>query len=114
VLLLWWGDLWVCVRLGDASAGTCKPTHWAVQGAVGLGWCALKPNGLLSIPGAFTAPPPPPPRPSLGTTGAQVQTTVNGLQTSALGTCDKFEERQVGAERYNLFTGVCSPVPPGG
>lgn len=79
-----------------------QPTHRVV---LGLGWCALKSYCLLSSPAAFPAPfsPPPPP----GTTGAQVQTTVNGLQTSALGTCDKFEERQVGAERYNLFTGVC-------
>jgi hypothetical protein len=79
VLLLWWGDLWVCVRLGDASAGTCKPTHWAVQGAVGLGWCALNLHCLLSSPAAFIStttpgtapgpllppPPPPPPAPPL-------------------------------------------------
>jgi len=39
-------------------------------------------------------------------TGARVQTTVNGLDAaSALGACARFEERQVGAERYNLFTG---------
>lgn len=38
-------------------------------------------------------------------TGAQVQTTVNNLSPKALGTCARFEERQVGAERYNLFTG---------
>ena len=38
-------------------------------------------------------------------TGAQVQTTVNSLGEGALGTCALFEERQVGAERYNLFTG---------
>lgn len=38
-------------------------------------------------------------------TGAQVQTTVNGLSPNALGTCVHFEERQVGAERFNLFTG---------
>ena len=45
-------------------------------------------------------------------TGARVQTTVNGLEAagaagagSVLGTCAAFEERQVGAERYNLFTG---------
>jgi T-complex protein 1 subunit eta len=37
--------------------------------------------------------------------GATVQTTVNGLDASVLGTCAKFEERQVGGERYNLFTG---------
>jgi len=38
-------------------------------------------------------------------TGARVQTTVNGLTPDVLGTCELFEERQVGAERYNLFTG---------
>lgn len=38
-------------------------------------------------------------------TGARVQTTCNGLTTEVLGTCERFEERQVGAERYNLFTG---------
>ncbi|KXZ41819.1 hypothetical protein GPECTOR_273g713 [Gonium pectorale] len=38
-------------------------------------------------------------------TGAKVQTTVNNLDPKALGTCARFEERQVGAERYNLFMG---------
>ena len=39
-------------------------------------------------------------------TGASIQTTVNNLRSSdVLGTCQKFEERQVGAERFNLFTG---------
>ena len=36
-------------------------------------------------------------------TGSVVQTTVNGLQKASLGTCGKFEEVQLGAERYNLF-----------
>ena len=36
-------------------------------------------------------------------TGAQVQTTVNGLTPKVLGTCGEFEEVQLGAERYNLF-----------
>ncbi len=36
-------------------------------------------------------------------TGAKVQTTVYGLTPDVLGTCGFFEERQVGAERYNLF-----------
>ena len=36
-------------------------------------------------------------------TGAIVQTTVNGLQKSSLGTCGRFDEVQLGAERYNLF-----------
>jgi T-complex protein 1 subunit eta len=39
-------------------------------------------------------------------TGARVQTTVNNLDAEAvLGQCARFEERQVGGERYNLFTG---------
>eukprot|EP00955_Chlamydomonas_euryale_P109897 365965-Chlamydomonas_euryale.AAC.9 len=42
-------------------------------------------------------------------TGARVQTTVNGLNSQnakgVLGTCATFEEKQVGAERYNLFMG---------
>ncbi|GFH26903.1 t-complex protein 1 subunit eta [Haematococcus lacustris] len=38
-------------------------------------------------------------------TGARVQTTVNNLDVGVLGTCAEFEERQVGAERYNLFSG---------
>ena len=37
--------------------------------------------------------------------GGQIQTTVNKLSPKALGTCALFEERQVGAERYNLFKG---------
>lgn len=41
-------------------------------------------------------------------TGAVVQTTVNDLPDSVLGKCGKFEERQVGNERYNLFTGCPS------
>nr|WCZ58575.1 T-complex protein 1 subunit beta [Andalucia godoyi] len=41
-------------------------------------------------------------------TGAQIQTTVNNLIPSVLGTCASFEERQVGNERYNLFTGCPS------
>ena len=38
-------------------------------------------------------------------TGAVIQTTVNNLDLKVLGSCAKFEERQVGAERFNLFTG---------
>lgn len=37
-------------------------------------------------------------------TGASVQTTVtSGLDASVLGTCSRFEEVQIGAERWNLF-----------
>jgi hypothetical protein len=35
--------------------------------------------------------------------GAKVQSTVYGLTPDVLGTCGNFEERQVGAERYNVF-----------
>merc|ERR1712100_193171 len=35
--------------------------------------------------------------------GAPVQTTVNGLTPDVLGTCGKFEEKQLGGERYNFF-----------
>lgn len=42
-------------------------------------------------------------------TGARMQTTVYGLTSDVLGTCAVFQEKQVGASRYNLFTGC-----PGG
>lgn len=38
-------------------------------------------------------------------TGAVIQTSLNDINRSVLGTCDDFEERQVGGERFNLFTG---------
>jgi T-complex protein 1 subunit eta len=38
-------------------------------------------------------------------TGAVLQTTVHGLTPEVLGTCGKFEEVQLGNERYNMFTG---------
>lgn len=40
-------------------------------------------------------------------TGARVQTTVNGLLpgSDVLGKCGLFEEKQVGAERFNFFMG---------
>ena len=52
-------------------------------------------------------------------TGAVVQSTVNGISEDVLGTCGSFEEAQVGAERYNLFTGCpgtksCTIVLRGG
>ena len=37
-------------------------------------------------------------------TGAAVQTTTNGLNEGILGTCGLFEERQVGDQRFNIFT----------
>lgn len=36
-------------------------------------------------------------------TGAVLQTTVNNVAPDVLGTCGKFEEKQIGAERFNLF-----------
>ena len=38
-------------------------------------------------------------------TGAQLQTTVNGLSQEVLGVCGLFEEKQLGGERFNFFTG---------
>jgi len=38
-------------------------------------------------------------------TGAIVQTTVNNIIPSVLGTSALFEEKQIGANRYNIFTG---------
>lgn len=37
-------------------------------------------------------------------TGGTVQTTTNGIGENVLGTCGKFEEVQLGNERYNMFT----------
>lgn len=34
---------------------------------------------------------------------AVIQTTCNGLTKEILGTCEKFEERQIGSERWNFF-----------
>lgn len=52
-------------------------------------------------------------------TGGVIQTTVNGLTDDVLGSCGKFEEVQLGGERYNLFTGCpgtksCTIVLRGG
>jgi len=38
-------------------------------------------------------------------TGAQIQSTVHNLIPEIIGHCAKFEERQVGDERFNIFTG---------
>jgi len=38
-------------------------------------------------------------------TGAAVQTTASNLTSDVLGTCEVFEERQIGKERYNFFSG---------
>lgn len=39
-------------------------------------------------------------------TGATIQTSVFGITDSVLGLCETFEERGVGDERYNFFTGT--------
>ncbi|KAL7448155.1 hypothetical protein ACHAWC_001369 [Mediolabrus comicus] len=38
-------------------------------------------------------------------TGATIQTSTNGIFEGVMGTCANFEEKQVGDERFNLFTG---------
>lgn len=51
-------------------------------------------------------------------TGASIQSTCSGLSPSYLGSCKYFEERQVGGERYNVFTGgrsnTCTLILRGG
>lgn len=37
--------------------------------------------------------------------GGAIQSTVHDLDDSTLGTCETFEEKQVGGERFNLFYG---------
>lgn len=51
--------------------------------------------------------------------GGAVMSTVRDLEPENLGRCDYFEEKQVGGERYNLFTGcpsarTCTLVLRGG
>ncbi|ORM40266.1 T-complex protein 1 subunit eta [Babesia sp. Xinjiang] len=36
-------------------------------------------------------------------TGASIQNTVNGISTDVLGTCGRFEEKQIGNDRFNIF-----------
>ena len=38
-------------------------------------------------------------------TGGQVQSTCSNISAEVLGTCELFEERQVGDERYNFCCG---------
>jgi T-complex protein 1 subunit eta len=52
-------------------------------------------------------------------TGAVIQTSVNDLRQEVLGNCSKFEERQVGGERFNFFSGcelatTCTIILRGG
>jgi T-complex protein 1 subunit eta len=51
--------------------------------------------------------------------GGAIQTTVSGMPASALGECELFEERQIGGDRYNIFTGcpkakTCTIIMRGG
>jgi len=51
--------------------------------------------------------------------GGSIQTTVAGLSDDVLGTCEVFEETQIGGERYNLFKGcpkakTCTIIMRGG
>ncbi|KAK1326928.1 T-complex protein 1 subunit alpha [Acorus calamus] len=41
-------------------------------------------------------------------TGGTVQTSVNNIVNEVLGSCEFFEERQVGNERFNIFSGCPS------
>lgn len=52
-------------------------------------------------------------------TGASVQSTCSDIQERHLGTCESFEERQIGGERFNFFEGcpeakTCTLVLRGG
>ncbi|QQP56162.1 Uncharacterized protein FKW44_000738, partial [Caligus rogercresseyi] len=51
--------------------------------------------------------------------GGTIQTTVNDLAEENLGSCELFEENQVGGERFNFFTGckksrTCTLILRGG
>ena len=51
--------------------------------------------------------------------GGSVQTSVNDLKPEHLGECELFEEKQLGGERYNIFTGcpkakTCTIIMRGG
>ncbi|RKO93074.1 chaperonin Cpn60/TCP-1 family [Blyttiomyces helicus] len=51
--------------------------------------------------------------------GGAIQTSVNDIKDVHLGSCDRFEERQIGGERFNLFQGcpqarTCTLVLRGG
>jgi T-complex protein 1 subunit eta len=51
--------------------------------------------------------------------GGSIQTTVNDIKEEHLGKCEFFEEKQIGGERFNLFTGcpeakTCTLILRGG
>ncbi|QDS71357.1 T-complex protein 1 subunit eta [Venturia effusa] len=52
-------------------------------------------------------------------TGASIQSTCSDIKKEHLGTCERFEERQIGGERFNFFEGTpqaktCTLVLRGG
>lgn len=51
--------------------------------------------------------------------GGSIQSTTSDIKESHLGSCESFEERQIGAERYNVFQGglkskTCTMILRGG
>ncbi|KAK9478533.1 chaperonin Cpn60/TCP-1 family [Lipomyces japonicus] len=51
--------------------------------------------------------------------GGSIQSTTSDIKPEYLGTCEKFEERQIGGERFNLFSGcpkakTCTLILRGG
>jgi T-complex protein 1 subunit eta len=46
--------------------------------------------------------------------GGSIQTTVTSLTDDVLGTCQLFEEKQVGGERFVLFATNCKKFTSGG
>lgn len=51
--------------------------------------------------------------------GGAIQSSVNDLSEDILGTCESFDERQIGGERFNIFTGcpkakTCTIIMRGG
>lgn len=51
--------------------------------------------------------------------GGAIQTSVNSMTDDVLGRCERFEERKVGGERFNFFTGckgakTCTIIMRGG
>jgi len=56
---------------------------------------------------------------TLRSCGGAIQTSVNGMTPDTLGYCELFEERQIGAERFNFFSGClksrsCTIIMRGG
>merc|ERR1719273_12981 len=52
-------------------------------------------------------------------TGGVIQTSINDLTDEVLGSCGHFEEKQIGSQRYNFFTGcpaakTCTIILRGG